>query len=574
MKGDKKVAAVASPSTELSHSEDHFPSLHASTATATSTVNTSTTSASSGEQKAASGNMTTLADRFAMATNHTVQHGGMNDFPSLSELARPEPQRQQISAPVKNKLPMKPKVLVKEDDFPGLPTSGKSAVSNVNTNWTKPTKTKDKEPKPNPNKFQHKPPINYSNESDFPTLGAPANSNSSSWFRPASKPSNHAKKTSQPKSMEASSSDTDIRDRFSPVNIPDSTSESKNKNKKKKKKDKVSEMKEEKLHGSSSLDDIASMLLTSSVSSEVEKKPVVAEVSESKNKSDEKPVSTNLPEEKPRKKKEDKVEKRMESQSKYSNSVNSQIEDDFTFKPKEIPEDFPSCIPNPVTFAVSEDDFPSLGGGSQKKAPPPGFRGVTNNTAKKSQPPGFHHLAQKLSTPPGFGAVNGTALSSHKVVDVNGNDDQHEYLQPDDFAHRNQMLIATIQSMCGDDFTKFNDFKKLSGEFRRGDIDAEQYYHQCGSVLGKSNFKDVVQELMALLPDIPKQSQLLAIFMEELKRDSELLISEKSSNKKGAWTPSSSGFLTCQTCGQVLVRRDYNQHVSAHNILADFPSLS
>lgn len=50
-------------------------------------------------------------------------------------------------------------------------------------------------------------------------------------------------------------------------------------------------------------------------------------------------------------------------------------------------------------------------------------------------------------------------------------------------------------------------FKKASGEFRSQEISAEEYYATCQSIF-EDRMDEVLQELVALLPDINMQQEL------------------------------------------------------------------
>ncbi|XP_052821187.1 E3 ubiquitin-protein ligase ZNF598-like [Mya arenaria] len=573
MKKDKKPVVVDSSSSDddFAQSDKHFPSLHSSAATTSQTTGTSTVTAATSNTTTtvteSSANKPTLADRFAMASNRTVQHGSMNDFPSLSQtIVRPESSTTpSVNNGVKVKALGKP-LAKREDDFPELPTAKKTVTPSSNTNWTKPSKpTEENKPK---NRRSENPKTKY-DENDFPTLAAPANTASFKWFKPMNKPV--TSKTKNLNNSDEAPSGIDIRDRFSPVNVPmDTVADSKAKNKKKKKKERVNDIKDNKEHlkGNASLDDIASLLMPTTVSKD---KPVEVVVQEPK-------VTVT---EKVAKKKEDKVEKKLESKRiepkvEEVKEIND-IEKAFNYE-YEPPADFPAS--KPVKFGIADDeDFPALCGGKKQK-PPPGFRAGTSSAAPTTAkpPPGLSSGQNSFRPPPGFmsSKLDETKFTSSDPAPVtNGSSADHDFSQPEDFSYRNQMLIGTIQSICGEDGNQFSDFKKLSGEFRRGDLDAGQYYIQCENVLGKKNFGEVFPELLALLPDIQKQNDLLSVHMEEMKRDAGVLkISGKSRDMKGAWTPSNSGFLTCQNCRQVLVRRDYNKHLAGHSIQSDFPALS
>ncbi len=236
------------------------------------------------------------------------------------------------------------------------------------------------------------------------------------------------------------------------------------------------------------------------------------------------------------------------------------------------------------------DDFPSLGSSvsapSSSAAPPPGF-----SKAAKAPPPGFGAPA-KTSTaaapkpPPGFGSISSSLVvksdapretKEEEIQEVPEKDEstaqQYEFVQPPDFMQRNVKLISSINEYLNKDEDKFNDFKKSSGQFRTGSIGPYDYYSKCSTILGKDNFKKIFPELLALLPDITKQRELLTAHNSAMK-----LSMGKKSGKKGqkmaAWsTGEQLAFSLCSVCGQVLLKNDYVSHMKEHNMDSDFPSL-
>lgn len=541
-----KQPPPASPNTDFVQTEENFPSL--------TTTNSSVpvTSESKTQVSTDSSVKTTLANRCALGDNKSVQHGSLNDFPSLSE-TRPKPLVSTAGAPSSSKsqsflAAFKPGKT--EEDFPELPSSSNQSVKKTST-WIKPAQpVKPKAQAQRKAKINSVTKVTYS-DSDFPSLGVASNvSVSGTWMN--SKNNKNDKKVNGYKNAESEDPSVDIRDRFSPVTVPDNDKNDKTKTKKKKKKDKVSEIKEEKssqLKGNSSLDDIASLLMSSCVTSEekVEETKVVNSVSE----------------EKKAKKKEDKVEKRLES---------SKIEQRQEEKKTDV-SPVQNAPETPVSIA-KEEDFPVLQPTSQPKKPPPGFMG---GSSTRNPPPGLSKALKCAHPPPGFmvPSSNVDKLDTVEKISMPMSSDltNFQYTQPEEFQSRNQELIKMIQSLCADDSKKFADFKTLSGEFRRSEIDASTYYIQCEKTLGKKIFHEIFQELVALLPDINKQQELLSMYLSAIKKQENVKSASKFKDSKGAWAPSSSGFLTCQVCRQVLLRKDYNCHVSSHSLDNDFPAL-
>lgn len=545
---------------------ENYPALGVRSQAPVSAALTTTCPSSATEMK------TSLADRCAMSNSMSVQHGVLNDFPSLN------PSTTAGKGP-KNVVPPKGRGThftgsrIKsafsgsktEDDFPGLPSSNKSRKSTQGS-WTQPEKPTIVKDKP-PSKRTQKTVSNQWSDStsydgnDFPSLGAPSNAaHNGKWFKSSKLPSSNnvpAKAIDQSNNNNVEVSTKDVLDRFSPVNVPDSP---KAKTKKKKKKDKLSEMKAESkvssttLKGNSSLDDIASLLMASSI-----KQDKLAISKEVNNKLESKPDRSKA------KTKVDKIEKKME------------IEEEEVKTEKLIISEVEEIIKSiPVKFTIAKDEFPTLGSASPPKMPPPGFK-KDREPAQSTAPPGFVKPVGN-KPPPGFGSRSTNDVDQNEKVESKLADlSNFSYSQPSGFQNRNRSLIGIIQSICVDDSMQFADFKTLSGEFRRSEISASQYYHRCEEVLGKDNFVEIFPELLALLPDIGKQQDLLNVYMKSegmLKDDGVLKISGKCKNAKGAWTRSQSGFLICQTCQQVLVRKDYNAHVPLHNLDSDFPSLS
>lgn len=583
MKKEKpKAESPSSSEDDYAHTEEHFPALGATqapppaennpVAKAQVPVSVSTSTAVS---SVTSDNKPSLADRFAMSNNMSVQHGGLNDFPTL----RPQSDKSINSLPSKGrggKFTKGFQATKIEEDFPDLPSSNNKSFKPIQTGWTQPEKkinVVDKPASKRPNSKQKVFPSYDVN--DFPTLGAPSNkSTNDKWFNSFKPPSKEISNNNNSVSN-AEITTKEVIDRFSPVNVPDSPKSERTKNKKKKKKDKVAQVKSEEtgnsgtLKGNSSLDDIASMLLKSEKKEETRttrKQDSVVNSNKDDNKADPKPEKGKG------KKKIDKIEKKMESEKEELNMAELRISE---------PVSKIEVQPKLVKFSIADEDFPTLGSKSPPKKPPPGFKNEKNSTPS-SAPPGFGKPSSANNKPPpGFSSQTMSGSLSNGVLEekqshLGSNMDNYQYYQPEGFQERNQQLIGTIKSVCGSDSMQFTDFKTLSGEFRRSDITASQYYKRCCEILGKDNFLEVFPELLALLPDIEKQQELLTVYMQSecmVKNDKVLKISGKSRNAKGAWTKTQSGFLTCQTCRQVLVRKDYNSHLVLHNIDSDFPSL-
>lgn len=585
----KQNAELPSSDEKLVHTEENFPVLggkpqvqvdtnaSSSKPTSTRSLTPVTSVASTAVSNSTTESKTSLADRLAMSNSMSVQHGVFNDFPTLAQ-PKPRSDRPNNSKPQKSgggNFKSVFNVQKAEEDFPGLPSSNKANEPTVGT-WIQPGKSSSESNKKGNQKkktssSQWMTPSSY-DVNDFPTLCAPSDKTQTErWFKSeASKSNNSAnKKTDNNSNINSNKemSAKDVIDRFSPVNVPDSPKSERTKNKKKKKKDKVTEIKSEvngntaSLRGNSSLDDIASLLMIPE-----KKKEIEMETKDDRVECDEKVEEVSVKAK--GKKKIDKIERKMEAEKEVP-----KLEKLTISEPEEVIQ------PEPVKFTIANKDFPSIGLASAPNKPPPGFKQESKSV--QSTPPGFGKVAARNNKPPpGFGSQHFEACNEstvqYKALPMTADLGNYQYSPPNGFQERNRMLIGTIQSFCAEESTQFSDFKYLSGEFRRSEITASQYYNQCGDILGKENFLEIFPELLALLPDIDKQQELLTVFMQSecMKKDDKVLkISGKSKSAKGAWTKTESAFLTCQTCQQVLGRKDYNDHVSQHNLDTDFPSL-
>ncbi|XP_064603031.1 E3 ubiquitin-protein ligase ZNF598-like isoform X2 [Liolophura sinensis] len=225
----------------------------------------------------------------------------------------------------------------------------------------------------------------------------------------------------------------------------------------------------------------------------------------------------------------------------------------------------------PWTMVDSLEDFPHLSNSNpaitSAPKPPPGF----SIAPASKPPPGFSSKTNPPSRPPpGFAKpvlstsndIQCTDLVNLSDVDVDKI--QHVYSKPDNFSERNKNLIAEIRYFLGQDSEKFDLFKCWSGEFRQGALSGKNYYDQCLNLFGKDKLSKIFPELLVLLPDIDMQQELLKVYLCEVKE----------SGKKAGWNTSSSTFVTCPVCRQVLLPTDQQEHLALHNVDSDFPALS
>lgn len=113
-----------------------------------------------------------------------------------------------------------------------------------------------------------------------------------------------------------------------------------------------------------------------------------------------------------------------------------------------------------------------------KGAPPPGFQNPVPAAAKKpAPPPGFKAPAQV-----------------------------YRYQEPSNFAGRNQKLLSDIMALIGGKSVEFDRFKSLSSRFRSGGLTSEVYHSECLNLIERPTFEKFFPQLLALLPDISKQT--------------------------------------------------------------------
>lgn len=201
------------------------------------------------------------------------------------------------------------------------------------------------------------------------------------------------------------------------------------------------------------------------------------------------------------------------------------------------------AAPVPVLTPV---DFPCLNGrsGVRTAAPPPGF-------SKPKPPPGFMRVV---------GGPDGTMGLSLASVAPPSAAAPPQYMQPANFQQRNLKLIQDVQRMLTERSEEglFTKFKSLSGTFRQGALTADEYFARCVELFGsEKEFCVIFPELLFLLPDIPKQQQLMATFNAHRRAQA---------TTSGA-LPKVSGvqLLVCATCQQVLSAEDFRSHRTLHD---------
>lgn len=197
-----------------------------------------------------------------------------------------------------------------------------------------------------------------------------------------------------------------------------------------------------------------------------------------------------------------------------------------------------------------EEDFPVLQS-VQKTAPPPGFQ----KQAKVGVPPGLGKpLSQtQTRTPPGLSSPSATGSDNIGSIPMSVKLNMHTYVPPLDSGDRNRDLVNKVRKFLILIDDGFDQFRKLSGEFRSSQMSAGEYYRKCKVLFGEGKFADVLPELVALLPDILKQHELAQAHQQE----------------SGSAT-TSLALDSCPTCHQLLKsgEPEWSSHLTAHASLA------
>lgn len=575
-----------------------------------------------------------MAQQIALKNKRSVQYGRLisEEFPSLSG----EPSTKDKTAETLEKKPVtveisKPQPIIKSqpvsksvskpvskftnttskgpvvDDFPGLPTKSSSISSALGSaKWVPkqtPKETKQAAAMPvqitmnvsannqklskNKTKLSNK---TFQDEKDFPSLGGqPASTSASNmnWLQKSVKGKN--KPIQEKQTIDWFDADNDfeysienVTKQSQPILTDDKKTNTSDTKKKKKKKDKSKSSDNDinidtKSKGGSSLDSIASSLLstkgvTNREPAKVESPKVVRKVETDRSASpenfkivDKKVKTADIPED---------------------NNKFSILSNETEIKP--FVESKPRFVPKQNDKNLKLDDFPTLGSSNQSKAPPPGFAKPlpSNSSVSAAKPPGFDNVSSSKRPPPGFAMPtssqkNGHSTSEEKsctftlknIMPMMTEMSNFDYVAPENSKVRNQKLIADIMLHLGEDKENFDQFKTVSASFRQGTTDAAEYYKQCEKLIGKENFDIIFPELLVLLPDINKQQELLTTYksiQEKNKSGHVIRISGKSGDAPWKQT---SNFQTCPTCRQVLLSSDYTEHTSIHGSASDFPSL-
>lgn len=207
-------------------------------------------------------------------------------------------------------------------------------------------------------------------------------------------------------------------------------------------------------------------------------------------------------------------------------------------------------------------DAPSDVAGLSLPTPPPGF-----TVAASKPPPGFAPMVVK--PPPGFSQPSITAEPDKLANDTLSNfRNQYstvpKYKPPKQFSERVAKFAEILRESTGNSFAQFS---RLSEEFQGNLITARDYYRKCCELMDSSAFRRVFPELVALMPSIERQQELMKVHG--------LHLSEESTDIRKGWKPwncPTDGLIPCQYCGQIILNDDSLEHLMEHDS-SDFPML-
>uniref|UniRef100_A0A914X9X5 C2H2-type domain-containing protein n=1 Tax=Plectus sambesii TaxID=2011161 RepID=A0A914X9X5_9BILA len=150
---------------------------------------------------------------------------------------------------------------------------------------------------------------------------------------------------------------------------------------------------------------------------------------------------------------------------------------------------------------------------------------------------------------------------------------EHRYDRPHNFDDRNRLLFKTLDHRLS--AVQLDKFKAVSGAFRKGERDADEYLAEISALLGE-RLAETLPELICLLPDIQRQRDLLQAYEKFADHHA-------GARPKKSWNPASTDFTVkavrafrfrlCPTCGQVLTDADFNPHLGTHHLQDEFPTL-
>lgn len=231
---------------------------------------------------------------------------------------------------------------------------------------------------------------------------------------------------------------------------------------------------------------------------------------------------------------------------------------DVAISPLLVGNDIP-CSLDPGLSIVR--DTSSDGAGLSLPTPPPGFP-----IAASKPPPGFAPMVVK--PPPGFSQPSITEpdeLTNDSISNLlNQNSAGQSYKPPKQFRERLAKFAEILSKSTGNSFAQFS---LLSHEFKSNLITAGDYYRKCSEVMDSEAFRRVFPELVALMPSIERQQELLKVHRMHL--------CEESTDIQKGWKPwncPTDGLIPCSYCGQIVLKDDSLDHMTEHGG-QDFPLL-
>ncbi len=174
---------------------------------------------------------------------------------------------------------------------------------------------------------------------------------------------------------------------------------------------------------------------------------------------------------------------------------------------------------------------------SDKDFPPPGFAELIDN-----KPPGFNSLPQSLPS---------THHSSSSIS---------SYVKPEDYDKRNQQLSNKLADLFGIyNKEEFMSFKEFSLQFQQSRVSGKEYLAKCTQVLDfqtdLSDFYELIQEMIVLLPDAEKQHDLYKAFAKIVETSGKAKAGRLGKSKLIA-----NRLMECEFCEQYFLNSEINTH--------------
>jgi hypothetical protein len=219
----------------------------------------------------------------------------------------------------------------------------------------------------------------------------------------------------------------------------------------------------------------------------------------------------------------------------------------------------------------------------QQVQAPPGIR------APQSFSPGFINVsasaAPSIADPPGYkDTEKDKEKGKHREERETEAVTEGKEKERQELGARNRNLIKQLHEVLGDG-TVFENFRRVSADFRNSKLSAREYYDHISGTLG-SRGKDLIPELISLLPDPEKRAALTLVHEENTLWDHQYPSLEKGDpsparsiivgKKKGKdHNVTSNGFAweqkkvknvsyTCNICGDSLPLKDKEKHENFH----------